>query len=83
MCNTRAEVPLDKRFLVAAAFFVQGDDVESARLISRASGRMCMTRAQLNARQCLAASRYPYEHLFYLARHSFQASAGCVRGTIK
>ena len=58
MRNTRAEVPLDKRFLVAAAY-------------------------QLNVRQCLAASRYPYEPLFCLSRHSFQESSGCVRDTIK
>lgn len=29
MCNTRAEVPLDKRFLVAAAYYVLSEDVES------------------------------------------------------
>jgi len=83
MRNTRAEVPLDKRFLVAAAYHVLGDDVASTKLISRTSGKMCMNRVQLNVRQCLAASRYPYEHLFCLSRHSFQESSGCVRDAIK
>jgi len=83
MRNTRAEVPLDKRFLVAAAYHVLGDDVASTKLISRTGGKMCMNRVQLNVRQCLAASRYPYEHLFCLARHSFQESSGCVRDAIK
>jgi hypothetical protein len=83
MRNTRAEVPLDKRFLVAAAYHVLGDDVASTKLISRTGGKMCMTRMQLNVRQCLAASRYPYEHLFCLSRHSFQESSGCVRDAIK
>ncbi|CAN1568155.1 hypothetical protein MCEMIH15_03032 [Caulobacteraceae bacterium] len=83
MRNTRAEVPLDKRFLVAAAYHVLGDDVASTKLISRTGGKMCMTRVQLNVRQCLAASRYPYEHLFCLSRHSFQESSGCVRDAIK
>ncbi|OYU75893.1 MAG: hypothetical protein CFE32_12520 [Alphaproteobacteria bacterium PA3] len=83
MRNTRAEVPLDKRFLVAAAYHVLGDDVTSTKLISRTGGKMCMNRVQLNVRQCLAASRYPYEHLFCLARHSFQESSGCVRDAIK
>lgn len=83
MRNTRAEVPLDKRFLVAAAYHVLGDDVTSTKLIARTGGKMCMTRVQLNVRQCLAASRYPYEHLFCLARHSFQESSGCVRDAIK
>ncbi len=83
MRNTRADVPLDKRFLVAAAYHVLGDDVASTKLISRTSGKMCMNRVQLNVRQCLAASRYPYEHLFCLSRHSFQESSGCVRDAIK
>jgi len=83
MRNTRAEIPLDKRFLVAAAYHVLGDDVASTKLISRTGGKMCMNRVQLNVRQCLAASRYPYEHLFCLARHSFQESSGCVRDAIK
>ena len=83
MRNTRAEVPLDKRFLVAAAYHVLGDDVASTKLISRTSGKMCMNRVQLNVRQCLAASRYPYEHLFCLSRHSFQESSSCVRDAIK
>ena len=83
MRNTRAEVPLDKRFLIAAAYHVLGDDVASTKLISRTSGKMCMNRVQLNVRQCLAASRYPYEHLFCLSRHSFQESSGCVRDAIK
>ncbi len=83
MRNTRAEAPLDKRFLVAAAYHVLGDDVTSTKLIARTGGKMCMNRVQLNVRQCLAASRYPYEHLFCLARHSFQESSGCVRDAIK
>lgn len=83
MRNTRAEVPLDKRFLIAAAYHILGDDVTSTKLIARPSGKMCMNRVQLNVRQCLAASRYPYEHLFCLGRHSFQESSGCVRDTIK
>lgn len=83
MRNTRAEVPLDKRFLVAAAYHILGDDVASTKLIAKPTGKMCMNRVQLNVRQCLAASRYPYEHLFCLARHSFQESAGCVRDTLK
>lgn len=83
MRDTRAEAPLDKRFLVAAAYHVLGDDVTSTKLIARTGGKMCMNRVQLNVRQCLAASRYPYEHLFCLARHSFQESSGCVRDAIK
>ena len=83
MRNTRAELPLDKRFLVAAAYHILGDDVTSTKLIAKPAGKMCMNRVQLNVRQCLAASRYPYEHLFCLARHSFQESSGCVRDTIK
>lgn len=83
MRNTRAEVPLDKRFLVAAANHVLGDDIALTKLISRTSGKMCMTRVQLSVPPCLAASRYPYEHLFCLARYSFQESSGCVRDAIK
>ncbi len=83
MRNTRAEVPLDKRFLVAAAYHILGDDVTSTKMIARPNGKMCMNRVQLNVRQCLAASRYPYEHLFCLGRHSFQESSSCVRDTIK
>jgi len=43
MRNTRAEVPLDKRLLVAAAYHVVGDYVAPTKLISRTSGKMCMT----------------------------------------
>jgi hypothetical protein len=83
MRNTRAEAPLDKRFLVSASYDVLWYEVTSTKLITRTGGKMCMTRVQLNVRQCLAASRYPYEHLFCLARHSFQESSGCVRDAIR
>lgn len=83
MPEQAADTPLPSRLIVAAAFHALGEDGRATRLIARPAGRMCMTRAQLNVRQCLAASRYPYEHVFCLARHSFEESASCLHDTMR
>jgi hypothetical protein len=46
-------------------------------------GRMCMNRVQLNVRQCLAASRHPFEHSFCLSQHSFGETHKCVSEVAK
>jgi hypothetical protein len=78
-----ADDAINPRFLLAASYRLLGDDVAATELLSKPSGRMCMNRVQLNVRQCLAASQYPYEHLFCLSKHSFGETLGCVKDAVK
>jgi hypothetical protein len=71
------------RFVIAATYRLLGDDVAATKILDKPLGRMCMNRVQLNIRQCLAASQYPYEHLFCLSRHSFGESLSCVKDAVK
>jgi hypothetical protein len=78
-----SDAPINGRYLLAASYRILGDDVAASEILDRPLGRMCMNRVQLNVRQCLAASQYPYEHLFCLSKHSFGETLGCVKDTVK
>jgi hypothetical protein len=78
-----SDEPINPRFLLAASYRLLGDDVAATELLSKPLGRMCMNRVQLNVRQCIAASQFPYEHLFCLSKHSFGETLGCVNDAVK
>jgi hypothetical protein len=78
-----SDAPINGRYLLAASYRILGDDVAATEVLDKPLGRMCMNRVQLNVRQCLAASQYPYEHLFCLSKHSFGETLGCVKDTVK
>ena len=78
-----SDAPLNGRYLLAASYKILGDDVSATEVLDKPLGRMCMNRVQLNVRQCLAASQYPYEHLFCLSKHSFGETLGCVKDVVK
>jgi hypothetical protein len=75
--------PINSRFLLAASYRLLGDDVAATEILDKPLGKMCMNRVQLNVRQCIAASQYPYEHLFCLSRHSFGEAMSCVKDVVK
>jgi hypothetical protein len=83
LSGVAADAPVNGRFLLAASYKILGDDTAASELLDKPLGRMCMNRVQLNVRQCLAASQYPYEHLFCLSRHSFGEAATCVKEATK
>lgn len=74
---------INPRFMLAASYRLLGDDVAATQLLDKPAGRTCMNRVQLNVRQCIAASQYPYEHLFCLSKHSFGETNGCVKDALK
>jgi hypothetical protein len=75
--------PVNSRYVLAAAYRLLGDDVSATAMLDKPLGRMCMNRVQLNVRQCVAASRFPYEHAFCLAQHSFGETLTCVQDAVK
>ncbi|MEN9873154.1 MAG: hypothetical protein RL186_51 [Pseudomonadota bacterium] len=74
-----SDQPISNRYLIAASYKILGEDGLATELLDQPKGRMCMNRVQLNVRQCVAASQYPYEHLFCLSKHSFGEALDCVR----
>jgi hypothetical protein len=75
--------PISQRYMLAASYRLLGDDVSATEILDRPPGRLCMNRVQLNVRQCVAASQYPYEQLFCLSRHSFGEAMTCVKDATK
>jgi hypothetical protein len=75
--------PLNSRHLLAASYILLGDQVSASEVLDRPLGKMCMNRVQLNIRQCVAASQFPYEHAFCLSRHSFGEASLCVKAATK
>lgn len=78
-----SDAPINGRYLLAASYQILGDDGAATEVLDKPVGRTCMNRVQLNVRQCLAASQYPYEHLFCLSKHSFGETHGCVKDALK
>jgi hypothetical protein len=78
-----SDAPINGRYLLAASYQILGDDAAATQVLDKPLGRTCMNRVQLNVRQCLAASQYPYEHLFCLSKHSFGETNGCVKDAVK
>jgi hypothetical protein len=75
--------PVNSRYVLAATYRLLGDDASATAMLDKPLGRMCMNRVQLNVRQCVAASRFPYEHAFCLAQHSFGETLSCVQDAVK
>jgi hypothetical protein len=69
--------------VLAASYRLLGDEVTATELLDKPMGRMCMNRVQLNVRQCIAASRYPYEHAFCLSQHSFGEALSCIKTSVR
>jgi hypothetical protein len=75
--------PVNSRYVIAASYHVLGDDTSATAILDKPLGRMCMNRVQLNVRQCIAASRFPFEHAFCLSQHSFGEAHTCVQEAVK
>lgn len=75
--------PVNDKILVAAALVALGEGNEAINFLTPNSGKSCATRAYLNLRMCLAATRYPYEHTFCLAKHSYEEFNSCARSATK
>jgi hypothetical protein len=78
-----SEEPVNSRYVLAASYHLLGDDATATAMLDKPLGRMCMNRVQLNVRQCLAASQFPYEHAFCLSQHSFGEALTCVKDAVK
>jgi hypothetical protein len=78
-----SEEPVNGRYVLAATYRLLGDDASATALLDKPLGRMCMNRVQLNVRQCVAASRFPFEHAFCLSQHSFGEAHSCVQEAVK
>jgi hypothetical protein len=78
-----SEETVNSRYVLAATYRLLGDDATASALLDKPLGRMCMNRVQLNVRQCVAASGFPFEHAFCLSQHSFGETLSCVKDVVK
>ncbi len=81
--NARNNEPINDKILVAAALSAIGDDAAALNALGRDSGKFCANRAYLNLRQCLAATRYAYEHTFCLSRHGYSDFSECAQSATR
>lgn len=71
--------PINDKIMLAAALIAIDDTQGALNAIGRDSGKFCTNRAYLNLRQCLAATRYAYEHTFCLSRHAYSDFESCAK----
>lgn len=81
--NARANEPVNDKILVAAALSAINDHQDAILALGRDSGKFCANRAYLNLRQCLAATRYAYEHTFCLSRHGYADFNDCAQSATR
>ncbi len=75
--------PINNNIIAAAALF-QLDNYDGAyTLLKPNSGNFCVKRAFLNIKQCIAATRYPFEHAFCLSKHSYTEPLNCASAAVK
>lgn len=77
------ETQIKDKFVLAAALLIAGDENSALSLLDIGDNRSCTYRAYLNLRMCMAATRYPYEHSFCLARHSYSEMQSCTQTAVK
>lgn len=81
--SARANEPVNDKIFVAAALSAINDNTGAINALGRDSGKFCANRAYLNLRQCLAATRYAYEHTFCLSRHAYSDFSDCAQSATR
>ena len=81
--NSRTQEPINDKIMLAAALSAIDDHQAAVSALGRDSGKFCANRAYLNLRQCLAATRYAYEHTFCLSRHGYSDFSECAQSATR
>jgi hypothetical protein len=73
---------INDRVMAAAALYIIRADQEMTEMLQLGSGRSCAFRAYLNVRQCMSASKFPFEHTFCLSKHAQEEVKVCMTSEV-
>ncbi|MEK7661583.1 MAG: hypothetical protein AAB680_06045 [Pseudomonadota bacterium] len=80
--NGNSAQVINDRVMAAAALYIIRADQEMIEMLQLGSGRSCAFRAYLNVRQCMSASKFPYEHTFCLSKHAQEEVKVCMTSEV-
>jgi hypothetical protein len=79
MSEPNAEVVMNRVLNLAARYAVSGVNEKTVSVYARNDkSNNCLSFAQLTLRQCIAATRAPYEEAFCLGEHALNDVSGCI-----
>lgn len=79
MTEPNAEVIMNRVLNLAARYSVSGVNQKTVSVYARNDkSNQCLSFAQLTLRQCIAATRAPYEEAFCLGEHALNDVSGCI-----
>lgn len=77
------KIIINDKIMAAAVMMRLKDNTSAIEILSLGSGKPCAKRAFLNVKMCLAASKYPYEHTYCLAKHAYSETNACAIEALK
>jgi hypothetical protein len=79
MSEPNAEVIMNRVMNLAARYAVSGVNQKTVAVYAKNDkSNQCLSFAQLTLRQCIAATRAPYEEAFCLGEHALNDVSGCI-----
>jgi len=71
------DLSIKEKYVYAAALMIAGSQRDAMAVLNIGDSRSCTFRAYLNLRQCIAATRYAWEHTFCLSDHGIKEMQSC------
>ncbi len=81
--SSNVNVAIGDRILAASALVALGHESEAMEMMKIGGGKSCAKLAYLNLRQCVAATKFPFEQTFCMAKHSIDEYQGCIEKGLK
>lgn len=79
MTEPNAEVIMNRVLNLAARYAISGVNQKTVAVYAKNDkSNQCLSFAQLTLRQCIAATRAPYEEAFCLGEHALNDVSGCI-----
>ena len=76
------DLSINEKYVYAAALMIAGSQRDAIATLNIGDSRSCTFRAYLNIRQCIAATRYAWEHTFCLSDHGIKEMQSCATGAL-
>lgn len=83
MGSANVQIPIGDRILAASALVALGEQNSALEMLKIGGGKSCAKLAYLNLRQCVAATKFPFEQTFCMAKHSIDEYQGCIEKGLK
>lgn len=85
--NVYVETPIGdqsihEKYVYAAALMIAGSQRDAMATLNIGDSRSCTFRAYLNLRQCVAATRYAWEHTFCHSEHGIREMQSCASSAV-